>query len=231
MQPYFFPYLGYWQLLNLVDRFVIYDDVNYIQRGWVNRNRILINGAPSYLTLPLSNASQNKLICEISIDQTAKWRAKMLKSIEGAYRKSPFYAEIFPVVENIIRYENANLSDFLKHQIFKLAEYIGIETQIVESSRGYSNTVLSGQERIIDICRREQASVYVNPEGGVTLYDSAAFVAEKLSIQFLKSNTRCYRQRSESFVPHLSVVDTLMAEGRDGVRAFLEDFVIIGEPF
>jgi hypothetical protein len=227
MQPYFFPYLGYWQLLNYVDRFVIYDDVNYIKGGWINRNRILINEEPHFITVPLRGASQNKLICEINIDESAFWRTKMLKSIENAYRKSPFFSEVFPVLEQIIRHEGEDLASFLKQQLQLLAEFLGIGTEVMGSSRIYANNRLSGQDRIIDICRQEHASVYINPEGGLALYSSSEFSLAGLPLQFLKSNSRSYVQRAPSFVSNLSVVDALMAVGREGVNALLTDFTLI----
>ena len=105
MQPYFFPYVGYWQLLNAVDRFVVYDDVNYIKGGWINRNRILINGKPSYITIPLNRASPNNLICDLTLQTSPVWRRKMIKSIENTYRKAPYFDEIFPTIEKSINYE------------------------------------------------------------------------------------------------------------------------------
>jgi hypothetical protein len=228
MQPYFLPYLGYWQLLNYVDRFVIYDDVNYITRGWVNRNRILINGEPRYLTIPLCNASQNRLICEIGVAPSV-WRSKLLRSIELAYMKSPFFNEVIPLLNKIIQRDDGNLASFVTYQISTLAEFIGIDTELRTSSRRYSNSELAGQARIIDICKRESADIYVNAEGGRLLYDSNAFAEAGLKLQFIKTNMKSYAQRSSAtFVPNLSIVDTLMAVGREGVREMLADFSLIG---
>jgi hypothetical protein len=224
MQPYFFPYLGYWQLMNIVDRFVIYDDVNYIKGGWVNRNRILINGEPRYLTVPLSGASPNKRICDLSIDDSGNWRGKVLKSIEGAYSKSQWFVEVFPVLEDIIRYDERGLADYLKYQLVRLAEFLCIDTALVGSSRYYLNTGLSGQSRVIDICRQENADVYLNAEGGMALYDKNAFSEAGLALQFIKMIPTEYAQRAAAFVPNLSIVDVLMAVGKGGVRELLADF-------
>lgn len=227
MQPYFFPYLGYWQLMNIVDRFVIYDDVNYIKRGWINRNRILINGEPRYLTVPVSNASQNKRICDLTIDDSGNWRGKVLKSIEGAYRKSPWFDEVFPVLQDIVQYNERGLADYLRYQLFRLAEFLGIGTVLIGSSRQYANADLSGQARILDICRRENADAYLNAEGGMALYDSSAFIEVGLSLQFIRMNPKEYAQRAATFVPNLSIVDVLMAIGSGRVRESLADFSLI----
>jgi hypothetical protein len=227
MQPYFCPYLGYWQLLNAADRFVIYDDVNYIKRGWINRNRILINGEPRYLTVPISDASQNKRICDLKIDDSGNWRGKLVKSIEGAYKKSPWFTEVFPVLEDIIGCDEHGLADYLRYQLFRLAEFLCIDTVVVDTSRSYTNSGLAGQARIIDICRRENADVYLNPEGGVALYDGNAFREAGISLRFIKMRPIEYAQRSAAFVPNLSIVDVLMAIGPAEVRNLLAEFSLI----
>ncbi|MFW2441052.1 MAG: WbqC family protein [Arenicellales bacterium] len=227
MQPYFFPYLGYWQLLNTVDRFVIYDDVNYIKRGWVNRNRILINGKPSYLTITLDQASQNKKICEISLHSSPVWRKKMIKSIENTYRKAPFYSEVFPVIEEMICYETDNLADFLVQHLRTLAVFLGITTEFVVSSRCYHNEALSGQERILDICKREGAATYINPQGGQALYDNELFDSADIDLRFIAMQPAPYKQRAEEFVPYLSVIDALMEAGPQGIEEQMDKFDLI----
>jgi hypothetical protein len=224
MQPYFFPYIGYWQLLNAADRFVIYDDVNFIKQGWINRNRILINGAPRYITVPLDGASPNKRICDIAVQGAQRWRSKTIKSIECAYGKSAFYSAVFPEIERQIRHESVNLAEFLAAHLTSMAEFLGIETEIIPSSRVYSNSDLSSQERIIDICRREGASAYINLPGGRELYDAESFGAANVNLEFLSSRISPYRQRTANFVPNLSVIDALMETGTDGVAERLCEF-------
>lgn len=224
MQPYFFPYLGYWQLLNLADRFVIYDDVNYIKRGWVNRNRILINGKPSYITVPLNQLSQNKRICDISLQPALVWRRKMIRTIENTYRKSPYFFEIFPVIEKLVNYEADSLSEFLSNHLMALATVLGIKTSIVITSRSYHNDNLSGQERIIDICKREDASIYINLQGGQELYDVGIFRKSNIELRFVAMRSVPYSQRYSGFFSHLSIIDVLMGIGAQGVRQNLNKF-------
>ena len=210
MQPYFFPYLGYWQLLNTADRFVIFDDVNYIKRGWINRNRILVNGEPKYITVPLNQSSQNKRICDLTLLSSTDWRKKLVRSIEYSYRKAPCFPEIFPIIEKIICHKALNLSEYLANQLVTLAELLRIDTEFVMSSRCYQNDSLTGPERILDICRRENATTYINPEGGYELYDTAAFESEDIDLRFLVMRPVAYKQRSTGFVPFLSIIDALM---------------------
>lgn len=226
MQPYFFPYIGYWQLIHAVDRFVIYDDVNYIVRGWVNRNRILINGEPSYITVPLQQASQNRRICDITLQTSPVWRDKLVKMVETTYRKAPYFAEVFPVIEKLIRYEADNLSDYLVHQLQTLAAFMGIQTEFVVTSRCYGNNDLSGQERILDICKREGATTYINPQGGQALYDRATFTQNGLDLKFLIPSDIEYKQFGSLHVPWLSIIDVLMSNGIMSTKKFLENYFV-----
>ena len=224
MQPYFFPYIGYWQLLNLVDRFVIYDDVNYIKRGWINRNRILINGQPNYITVPLNHASQNKLICDMSMQASPKWRKKLIKSIGNSYGKAPFYSSVFPILDKIISYDTDNLAEFLSHQLVTLAAFLGINTKFIMTSRCYKNISLTGQDRIIDICKHEKASIYINPRGGQTLYNTDTFNHEDIDLQFITMRPFPYKQRVAGFSPCLSIIDPLMEIGAAELMHHINEF-------
>ena len=213
MQPYFFPYTGYWQLLDVADRFVIYDDVNYIKGGWINRNRILINGQPGYITIPLDQASPNKRICDIAMQASPIWRKKLIKSIENAYRKAPFYSEVFPIIEEVISYNTDNLAEFITNQLVTMAAYLGINTKFVMTSRRYKNNSLTGQERVLNICNREKASIYINVKAGQSLYDVDAFQRKGVDLQVITTRPLPYRQRATGFSPCLSIIDTLMEVG------------------
>nr|WP_198982853.1 WbqC family protein [Herbaspirillum sp. ASV7] len=224
MQPYLFPYIGYWQLMRAADRFVIFDDVNYINRGWINRNRLLINGEPTFITLPLRQASQNRKICEIDIAPAAEWQRKMLKMVEVTYRKAPHFAEVFALVEKILVFPEQNLAAFLAHQLQTLAGFMGLSVQFETSSRAYGNGELVAQDRILDICRRERADVYVNAQGGKALYDPASFSAEGIDLRFIAMRPQVYVQRSPGFTPYLSVIDVLMEVGPAGIGAHLDAY-------
>ena len=227
VQPYFFPYIGYWQLIHAVDRFVIYDDVNYIKRGWINRNRILINREPAYITLPLHQSSQNKKIYEISLHSSPVIRDKLIKMIQITYRKTSFFAEVFPVIEKLIRYEVDNLSNYLSYQLQTISVFMGIKTDFIVSSRCYGNEPLSGQERIIDICKREHATTYINPQGGRILYDTDAFRNAGIDLRFIVMRTLPYTQRVAGFVPYLSIIDALMEIGPASMNDHLNSFDLI----
>lgn len=227
MQPYFFPYLGYWQLIRSADRLVILDDVSFIKRGWINRNRILINGEPSYITIPLVGASQNKRICDISMQSPEHWRRKMLKSIEQSYRNSACFEPMFGEIDRLIRHETSDLSDYLANQLRGIARLLDMDTDIVVTSRIYCNEALKGHERILDICRREGATTYINLPGGQELYDPAYFEEADTALCFIAPRISPYQQGSENFVPNLSLIDALLEIGKEGVMQRLDEFDVI----
>lgn len=227
MQPYFLPYIGYFQLINAVDEFVILDDVNYINRGWINRNRILINGQPKYITLPLQDASQNKLINEISIADM-EWKTNLLKTVEMNYKKAPQFEETFGLLKSILEYGETNLSGFVVHSIKKILDYLSINTKIIDSSHIFDKKGLKAEERILDICLTQKADIYLNPIGGIDLYNKDLFKENGIDLYFLKSKPVEYKQlRTQEFVPYLSVLDLLMNNKKEEISVFLANFELV----
>lgn len=228
MQPYFFPYLGYWQLIHAVDRFVIYDDVNFIKNGWINRNRILVNGQPVWVTVPLRHASQNKRICDLELDVSGFRRERLLKTVTQAYRRTPCFDDAYPVIEAVVENPESRLASFLESAIRSICEWIGIGSELVSTSRSYENSQLQGAARILDICAKEKASMYVNAPGGTELYDAVAFRAQGTELRFIDSRPRPYLQRGTAeFVPHLSIIDAMMELGAGGIRSRLDEYDLV----
>jgi hypothetical protein len=227
MQPYFLPYIGYFQLINAVDKFVIYDDVNYINRGWVNRNQILVNGSSSYITVPLKEASQNKCINEILLSKESKWQEKMLRTVELAYKRAPFFEEIYGLFKQILSSEFETIHQFNVIAIKAICSYVNIQTTIQDSSTVYGNRHLSGQDRILDICTKESANYYINPIGGVSLYDSKFFNDSDVQINFLQSKPITYKQFGDEFTPWLSILDVLMFNDKETIMIFLNNFSLV----
>lgn len=227
MQPYFLPYIGYLQLMNVVDKFVLYDDVNYINKGWINRNRILVNGQEYLFTIPLKEASQNKLINEIYLSDDPKWKGKLLKTFELAYKKAPFYLTTFAVTEKIINLDAEKVSEWVAGSFDILTDYLGMQTDIVQGSSIYQNTHLKGQERILDICQQEKADHYINPIGGTDLYDKSNFEQVGIQLNFLKSKPVIYSQFKNEFVPWLSIVDIMMFNDVPTIQGILNEYELI----
>jgi hypothetical protein len=226
MQPYLLPYIGYFQLIKAADRFVIYDDVNFINKGWINRNNILVSGKAHLFTVPLINASQNKLIHEVAISNEP-WQKKLLRTLEQSYQKAPFYPMVFPIVENIITYQSQNISELAVFSLTEIVRYLGIDTEIVTSSRIYENDYLKSQDRILDICRKDGATTYINPIGGMELYDKDLFREHGVDLFFIKSKPIEYPQFKNHFVPWLSIVDVLMHNSPSQTHEFLDAYDLI----
>ncbi|HEX8397609.1 MAG TPA: WbqC family protein [Pyrinomonadaceae bacterium] len=223
MQPYLFPYIGYFQLLNAVDKFVVFDDVNFIKKGWINRNNILVNGQKYLFTVPLKDASQNKLIKEIEIAE-GDWQKKFLKTLSQSYKKAEFFDETFALIEKTVYSGESFIAKLILGSLLLLKDALGINTEIVPSSEIYNNRELKAQDRILDICKQEKASEYVNPAGGTELYDRRNFSENGVKLFFLKPQPFTYRQFGDEFVPHLSIIDVLMFNGAAGTRELLSKY-------
>ncbi|WP_283408920.1 WbqC family protein [Anoxynatronum buryatiense] len=210
MQPYFFPYIGYWQLINAVDVFVIYDDVQFIKGGWINRNYILLNGTKTRINLPLIKASSNKNISEIEISNERIRYKKLLKTIEQAYSKTPYFRAVYPLLEQVILYDEKNLAKYLRFLLEVISKFLDMETNFIYSSDIAQEQELKGQERVLNICNTLNASMYINAIGGKDLYSAKFFNDYNIKLNFLKSEEIPYNQMSNSFVPWLSIIDVLM---------------------
>ncbi|HMP79806.1 MAG TPA: WbqC family protein [Pirellulaceae bacterium] len=210
MQPYFLPYVGYFQLIAAVDKFVFLDDVHFINRGWINRNHIALQGVKHLFTIPLIGASQNRLIHEIEVDADPRWRHKLLLTVERAYRKAPCFGDVFAGLKALLTPEPVTIGDLAKRSIRWVNERLGLATPTVDSSGIYGNAHLKGAERIRDICLRERATIYVNPPGGRELYETSFFAERQLELRFLEPALDAYPQYDGEFLPGLSVLDLLM---------------------
>ena len=225
MQPYFVPYIGYFQLMSAVDKLVLLDDVSFINGGWINRNRIAVQGEPDWLTLPLVQASQNRLINQLEIVDDPSWKRKIIRKLELSYQSAPFADKIQPLILEMLREAHGPLSTFLLSHLRRLADYIGIATQIEQASARHPKNALTGQRRILDICVREGATSYVNLPGGRSLYDPGLFASTGIELLFLDPNLSGLTLRhSGQEGPCLSILDLLMLNPVAAVREATEMF-------
>lgn len=232
MQPYIFPYIGYYQLISAVDKFIIYDDVNYIKQGWINRNKILINNKEQLFAVPLEGSSSFKLIKEtgLSIKSYKTWEKKFFRSIEQSYRKAPNFKECFELIEAVFsksKDPDTTIAYLATVSIIEVFNYLGISNNIVLTSAIYNNEHLSGEERVIDICLKEKAKRYVNPEGGQHLYSQKKFGEKGLELNFIKPQLEEYNQFNMPFVKGLSIIDILMFNSKEKVNQMLNNYYLI----
>lgn len=223
MQPYLFPYIGYWQLLHAVDKYVILDDVNYITRGYINRNSILINGNANRFTVPVLHASQNRLICDIKLNFTNIEKKKFLDKIRFSYKRAPHFIEAYKLVEDIVMNETDDLTDYIAYSMERIKQYLDIQTPIFKSSEIEKDSTLKAQDRIIAICKVLGGDVYINPSGGRPLYSHDRFKSESLDLYFLdpQIDKIIYQQFDNEFVNCLSIIDVLMFNDISSIQHFL----------
>ncbi len=228
MQPYAFPYIGYYQLLKLVDLFVIHDDVQWIKGGWINRNRILVEGAPKYFTLPVAKSTSYAKINERSFPADKKVQlSKVYRQIENNYRQAPCFEECSKLLRECFEIPTTNIATFITETIIKTARYLSIETPIIRSSELKISDNLKGQERVIEINKKLDSSHYINPEGGVSLYQKERFEIESIKLSFLKAKPTDYQQRKSSeFQPFLSIIDVLMNNTPNQITPMLQNYVL-----
>jgi WbqC-like protein len=227
MQPYFFPYIGYWQLVNAVDTYVIYDDVNFIKNGWINRNRILINGEAKYFNLPVVGAGSFVLIKDIAMNPKPELIGKLLRTLENSYRKAPCYTEVMPMLERIMTCGKTKMAELLEFQIREIAHYLNLKTTLLVSSRDVKKDKdLHAQDRVLDICKNLNATEYYNAIGGQELYDRKTFAERKLKLSFLQTDEIVYRQFRNDFIPNLSIIDVLMFNSTEQVHEFLHQYTL-----
>lgn len=227
MQPYFFPYIGYWQLINAVDKYVIADEDNYIKAGWMHRNRILNNGDIQYFGLKISKASSYRLINEVEIFSDAKHFKKMIRTLECQYQRAPYFDAVFPLIHSLITNEEKNLAKYLERQIRSISSYLSIETEILVASdldykRGYK-----GQDEVIEMCQALGAKVYINAIGGQELYSHDAFAEHGIELKFLQTEEIRYQQFRYPFTPNLSIIDILMFNSKEAVQKMLEQYQFV----
>lgn len=224
MQPYLFPYLGYFQLIRAVDTFVVYDDVNYINKGWVNRNYILAQGNKLLVTLPLQGGSQNRLINQIAVGDGRK---KIIKTIRHCYSKAPHFPEVFPLIEEILLHQEMNLARFLDHSLRQICDHLALHPLWRISSTLKKENELRGQEKVLAICEELGASHYINVSGGKELYDRGDFSDQATRLSFIQSKPVAYRQFGKAFVPNLSIIDVMMFNDKEQCRKLLEEYDLV----
>lgn len=229
MQPYLFPYLGYFQLIAAVDAFVLSDDLQYINQGWINRNRILVNKQPALIQFPLKKASH---LCRINervlSDDFPQQRQRLLKTIVFAYGKAPCFDRFFPVLKGIIDFEERNLARYAENALRGICRYLDIGTPLLNSSDLALGPDFGIQGRVIETVRKLGGTVYINPIGGTGLYDFDTFERSGIELKFHRMEDVRYPQGRNAFVPSLSIIDVLMFNDVSEARRLLRCYSLNG---
>lgn len=226
MQPYFMPYIGYWQLMAAVDKYVVYDNIEYTKKGWINRNRILQNEKDEYITLPLKKDSDYLSVNQRFLSDVFD-RNKLIRQIESAYRKAPYFRDIFPVVVDIIGYDNGNLFQYIYYSITKIRNLLGITSELIISSSVNIDETLKGKDKVLALCKALGADTYYNAIGGQSLYDKQEFLQDGISLYFLQTADIQYPQFRNDFVANLSIIDVLMFNSLEQTRQLLTQYTLV----
>lgn len=226
-QPYFLPYIGYFQLIHAVDLFEICDDFQYISHGWVNRNRVLTNGQAKYYNIDILHASTNKKINELFIAEYSK--EKKMQQLQILYGRAPFFNETSKLMEQIYAYPKRNLASFLTNSIQTVCRYLEISTPIILSSQYEHDRALKKEYGIYDSCHRLKACTYYNAIGGMELYSFEDFRKQDIELGFLKTGEIQYKQFKNEFVPNLSILDVMMFNSAEQIREMLDNYTIVKE--
>ena len=238
MQPYFFPYTGYFSHMFACDLFVLYDNIQYTKKGWINRNRIFSNGHIVPITIPLAKGRDLLPIFErqLAVDFSGE---KILRQLRGAYSQAPGWKEIETLVGSIFQQGHRNLFDFLFESLSSTAQLLEIDTPLIPSSKISLEEGAGGQNRVLGICSALEATVYVNPISGRHLYDPEAFQKQGISLEFISSSPRSL-PRKESALPEtvvpddlnrLSILDVIACVGLEKAKVCVrEDFGVAPRP-
>ncbi len=222
MQPYFFPYIGYFQLINAADTFVIYDNIQFTKKGWINRNRILVNGKDDYISLPIKKDSDYLNVAERRLaDSFNDDKLKMLRRIAESYRKASEFNTAFPIIEAAINTPSHNLFEYIYGTLRYVCKYLDIDTPFAVSSTLSADHQLKSQDKVIAYCQALNATEYINPIGGLELYSKETFQQHNIKLSFIKSKEVIYPQYKNEFIPWLSIIDVMMFNSKEKIQQYL----------
>ena len=226
MQPYFLPYIGYFQLINVVDKFIIYDNIKYTKKGWINRNRFLQNNKDVIFSIPLKKASDYVCVNERKISDSFN-TTKILNQLSASYQKAPYYSTVYPTIKEIITYKEVNLFEYILHSIQVICNFLDIKTDIIISSTINIDHSLASQNKVLAICNNIKAKTYINTSGGKKLYKKDDFAQNNICLKFIESRPIEYKQFSNIFVPWLSIIDIMMFNTKNEIKNMLNQYKII----
>ena len=228
MQPYLFPYLGYFHLIHACDTFVFYDDVTYIKQGWINRNRLQLGKQEFLFTLPLDNPGSFRNIREIAPHPRLypDWKTKFFKTLEQSYGKAPYYTEMLNLVSATLEGEPESIADICRTGILSICDYFGIHKNWIRSSVQFQNDHLHGVDRVLDICQQTRATHYINASGGRVLYTQERFAQQNLRLSFVHSTLPPYTHRTIPALAGLSILDLIAWLPQDELKQSLQSYTL-----
>ena len=228
MQPYLFPFIGYWQLIQAVDTFVVYDNIQFTKKGWFRHNNILLNGKKTLFSIPLKKDSDYLDVVDRMLSEDSDRQIKkIIARIEGSYRHAPYFNDAFPLIKDILGSTEKNLFYYIYNSIQVINEYLGIKTKIILSSTLETDEQLKADERVIAINKILHTDHYINAIGGLRFYEKDKFLAEGISLNFLNPEIVEYKQFDNEFVSYLSIIDIMMFNSKYQIKEMLGKYTLI----
>lgn len=232
MQPYTFPYIGYFQLINYVDKWVVFDDTQYISKGWINRNRILhpdLEKEWQYFTVPVKKHSRESRIKDVEINDNLEWRDEFIGKLTSYKKKAPFFVDTVEFIGDCISFKCSNLSEWVIYTLKSTCDYLGIpfNYSIFSQMEINPDNIEHPGQWALEIADAMDADEYINPPSGYRIFNENEFIERNIELRFIKPNLTPYIQRRGYFIPGLSIVDVLMWNDKDTIREMLIDNMIV----
>jgi len=217
MQPYFFPYIGYFQLIHCVDTYVNLDHVSFMKRSYMTRNVLKNN---TRINVNVSGGSQNKKCNEVYVNFENNYISKFLKTLENLYSKESNYDSI---LNNIILPEFINrqitISEFNLNLIKRICNYLDVETKIINTSEGLTN--LKKGEGLKSITKKIGSNVYVNAIGGQSLYNKDDFKNDNIELNFIEMGNVDFDNK------YSSILDLLFRYDKSHIQKQIKNYKLI----
>lgn len=232
MQPYFFPYLGYFALIKYTDKWIVFDTVQYIERGWINRNRIINPTKPEdmYINIPLENHHRDILIKDVLISNNENYKEKILSQLWTAYKKrANYFNNVYKLVEDVLSLNTRSITELNVYALKKVNDYLNIpfDYEVFSKMNLAIDEVHDSGEWALNISKALNASEYVNPPGGIELFDKEKFDQNDIALKFLRINLKPYNQKKVKFIESLSIIDVMMFNSVNSINEMLNDYELI----
>ena len=233
MQPYLFPYVGYFSLIKYTDKWIVFDTVQYIEKGWMNRNQIIHPTKPeaTYFIVPLKKHPRETLIKDVEINQNENYIERINGQFSAAYKKrrAPYYSEVMEIINSCFSKEKKSLSQLNICSLHSVCKYLGIpfNYDIFSKMNLDINPVHDAGEWALNISKALHAKEYVNPPGGVDIFDRKKFDDANIALNFLKINFTPYDQKKANFIEGLSILDLMMFNSPEKINEMLDNYILI----
>lgn len=231
MQPYFFPYLGYLSLLKHTDEFILFDTVQFIRHGWIERNRMLKQGEGwLYIKAPIIKGSRDTVIKDVLINNKEDWKTKLLAQLQPYKKIAPHYADVVTVLNDIFAQDYETIVEFNQASLERIGDYLGIDHDIKIFSKMNLEVepAKAPDEWALNICKAlGNVDEYWNPPGGQEFFDRKKYDDAGIKLVFQKPILSAYDQKREPFEPGLSILDVMMFNSPEEVNKMLDAYELL----